>query len=55
MAMRWMIWTVKTWTGDLCDPIREYSNKGHALAYLRGLRRRAWAAGSEMQYTIRKA
>lgn len=52
--MTWTIWTTKTWTGDLHDCIVTYHNRGHALAKLRGLRRRAWLARSEMQYTIRK-
>ena len=49
---RYTIWTTKPYTGDKADCIAEYSNKGHALAKLRGLRRRAWAAASEMQYAI---
>jgi hypothetical protein len=50
----WIIWTVKVWTGDLHDPIYTYSNRGHAVAKLRSLRRRAWLAGSEMEYTLRE-
>lgn len=52
--MRWTIWTVKHWTGDLADMVGDYSNRGHAVARIRGLRRRAWLAGSEMQYAMRR-
>ena len=48
------IWTLKPCTGDRCDCLRMYHNRGHALAYLRGLRGRAWRAGSEMQYGLRR-
>jgi hypothetical protein len=40
------IWTVKPYSGDKADCIARYSNKGHALAKLRGLRRKSWAAVS---------
>jgi len=46
------IWTMKTWTGDRLDPIATYTNRGHALSALRGYRRRAWIARSEMQYAL---
>ena len=52
--MTWTIWTMKPATGDRCDCIAFYSNRGHALARLRGLRRRAWLAGSEMQYMLQR-
>ena len=51
----WTIWTRKQYTGDLLDPIETYSNRGHAVAALRGLERRSWQAGSEIQYALRKA
>jgi hypothetical protein len=50
---RWTIWTVKPHTGDRCDVVDEYENRGHAVARLRGLIRASWKAGSEMQYTLR--
>ena len=50
----WTIWTTKTHTGDLHDCVAMYHNHGHAVARLRGLRRAAWAAGSEINYVIRK-
>jgi hypothetical protein len=52
--MDWTIWTVKPCTGDKADCIARYSNKGHAIARLRGLRRAAWLAGSEMQYALQR-
>ena len=52
---RWIVWTLKPWTGDLADPIAEYANRGHALAALKGLRRRAWLAASEVCYALRQA
>lgn len=51
--MRWEIWTLKPHTGDRHSCIATYNNRGHAVARLRGLRRRAWLAGSEMQYGLR--
>lgn len=52
--MTYTIWTVKPHTGDLAYLVAEYSNRGHAVAKLRGLRRVAWSAASEMEYTLRK-
>lgn len=52
--MTWTIWTVKPYTGDLADCVAIYHNRGHALARLRGLRRAAWRATSEMQYVLRR-
>lgn len=52
--MTWTIWTIKPHTGDRADCVESYTNRGHALAKLRGLRRRAWLAGSEVQYVLRK-
>lgn len=52
--MDYTIWTVKPHTGDKADCIARYSNKGHAIARLKGLRRQAWAAGSEMQYALQE-
>ncbi len=46
------IWTLKTWTGDKADCLARYSNRGHALAKLRGLRRASWRAASETQYAL---
>lgn len=53
MAM-YTIWTVKPHTGDKHECIAIYHNRGHALARIRGLRRLAWKANSEMQYAIQK-
>lgn len=53
--MRWIIWTTATHTGDLRDFVAEYANRGHAIAALKGLRRRAWLASSEVNYVLRKA
>jgi hypothetical protein len=47
------IWTTAPHTGDLRDALMQYTNRGHALAKLRGLRRAAWRAGSEINYTLR--
>jgi len=52
--MRWIIWTVKPYTGDICDPVAEYNNRGHAVAALRGFIRRSWRANSEVQYALRR-
>ena len=49
-SIDYTIWTVKPWSGDKCDCIARYSNRGHALAKLRGLQRKART--SEMQYTL---
>lgn len=51
---RWTLWTTSPHFGDLRDCVGHYVNHGHALSALRGFRRRAWAAGSEINYTIRK-
>ena len=48
----WTIWTMKPWTGDKADCLYYYTNKGHAMAKLKGLRRAAWKAGSEVQYLL---
>ena len=50
----WTIWTVKPWCGDRHDCIAMYHNRGHALAALRGFRRRAWAAASEITYVLQR-
>ena len=52
--MAWEIWTISPHTGDRKECICTYSNRGHAVAALRGLIRRAWLAASEMQYTLRR-
>ena len=52
--MDWTIWTVKPYTVSKADCIARYSNKGHALARLRGLRRAAWLASSEMRYILQR-
>ena len=52
--MRWLIWTTKPHTGDLAYVVKEYSNRGHAVAAIRGLRRRAWLAASEINYALRR-
>jgi len=51
---RWTIWITSTYTGDVRELVAEYSNRGHAVAKLRGLRRRAHAAASEIQYALRR-
>jgi len=51
---RWLIWIVSPHTGDKKDCIAEYSNRGHAIAALRGFNKRAWLASSEMQYRIER-
>lgn len=53
MSKQYTIWVTKPHTGDVAYVIQSYNNRGHALAALRGLRRRAWIAGSEVQYAIR--
>lgn len=53
--MAWSIYITATHTGDLRDCVGTYSNRGHAVAALRGFRRRAWLAGSEVNYTLRRA
>ena len=50
----WTIWTVKPWSGDVCEVVAQYENRGHAVARIKGLRRQAWLAGSEMQYSLVK-
>lgn len=52
--MTWNIWTVAPHTGDLRELVASYSNRGHAVAALRGYVRRAWRAASEMQYVLRR-
>lgn len=51
---QYSIWTTKPHTGDKANCIAIYHNRGHAVAKLKGLRRKAWRAGSEMQYVIQK-
>ena len=50
--MTWNIWTTSPHTGDRRELIASYSNRGHAVAAIRGLRRRSWLAASEMQYAL---
>lgn len=54
---RYIIWTIGL-SGDRRDMVAEYSNRGHAMARLRGLRRRAWLAALDgaapLTYTIQK-
>lgn len=52
--MTWEIWTLKPHTGDRCDCLAVYRNRGQAVARLRGLRRAAWRAGSEMAYGLQR-
>ena len=49
---RWDIWIVSPFTGDRKELIASYSNRGHAVARIRGLMRRARA--SEMTYALRE-
>ena len=51
---RWCIYRTATWTGDLRDMVAEYSNRGHTVAALRGFIKRAWKAGSETNYVLRR-
>ena len=43
---------LKTWTGDVAEYLHTYSNRGHAIAKLRGLLRHA--KNSEILYAIRR-
>lgn len=52
--MTWNVVTLAKHTGDVRDYLFSYSNRGHALAKLRGLERRAYAAGKEIRYAIRR-
>lgn len=52
--MTWEIWLTAPHTGDLRELIASYDNRGHAVARLRGLRRLAWLAASEVNYTLRR-
>lgn len=51
-TMTWNVWLLKTHTHDPYELIASYSNRGHAIAKLRGLMRRAQA--SELTYGIRR-
>ena len=53
-AMAWTIWTVSPFTGDRKDCIASYSNRGNAIARIRGLRRQSWLASSEMEYSLQR-
>lgn len=50
--MIWWIVSLKPHTGDVAEYLYSYSNRGHAIARLRGLRRHARA--SKMEFSIRK-
>ena len=50
----WEVWIVSTHTGDRKELVTTYSNRGHAIARLRGLRRAAWRAASEACYAIQR-
>ena len=52
--MTWNVWTTATHTGDLRELVASYGNRGHAVARLRGLRRAAWRACSEINYALRR-
>lgn len=39
--MTWNIWTTAPMTGDRREVVASYSNRGHALAKLRGLQSKA--------------
>ncbi len=49
---QYSIWTIKPYTGDKLDCIAQYTNRGHAVAKLRGLQLASWKARSETQYTL---
>ena len=46
------IWTLAPHTGDKRELVNTYFNRGHAVAKLRGLRRKAWLYRSEMAYAL---
>ena len=50
--MTWEIWLVSVHTGDRKELVASYSNRGHAIAKLRGLMHQTIA--SEMTYAIRQ-
>jgi len=52
--MTWNIWTIAPYTGDIRDLVASFSNRGHAIFAIRGLRRRSWQAVLEVQYALRK-
>lgn len=52
--MTWEIWIISPFTGDRKELVASYSNRGHAVARIKGLRRSAWAACSEMCYSMRR-
>lgn len=37
--MNWNVWLLKAMTGDRLELVASYSNRGHAVAKLRGLQR----------------
>jgi hypothetical protein len=52
--MTWNVWSTSPFTGDRKYIVRQFSNRGHAVAFLRGLIRRAWAANSEATFSLQK-
>lgn len=50
--MTWDIWIVSPFTGNPYMMVDSYSNRGHAVARIRGLRRAAQC--SEVQYSLRR-
>ena len=50
--MTWNIVLLKTHTNDIAEYVGAYSNRGHAIARLRGLMRRA--IRPELRYAIRR-
>ncbi|MGH8651532.1 MAG: hypothetical protein ACREYE_04825 [Gammaproteobacteria bacterium] len=48
----WHVVILKTYVDDVAEYLATYSNRGQALAKLRGLMRRAKA--SEMRYAMRR-
>lgn len=50
--MTYTIYRCATHTGIRGEVVAQYSNRGHALAKLRGLRRRAWLYRSEAIYSL---
>lgn len=50
----WEIW-IMSWDGcNKWEMVGHYANRGHAVARLRGLRRRSWLAGSEINYSMER-
>ena len=52
--MRYNVVRLKEYTGDIAEYLAEYTNRGHAIACLKGLERRAWESGSSARYAIRR-